>query len=91
GPALGDETLYRYEGNVLPYDPTAGWSQNNPCEDPCVESLDSGHFVLTWPDGWDLVNYSYWIAQPPDDPPPRSGWSGSSNPTTSGWIVRIVT
>ncbi|UCE61266.1 MAG: hypothetical protein JSU63_05850 [Phycisphaerales bacterium] len=86
GPALGDETLYRYEGNVLPYDPTAGWNQNNPCEDPCVESLDSGHFVLTWPDGYDFANYSYWIAQPPDDPPPPPFWVEWTFESDHEWV-----
>ncbi len=55
GTALADEPLYRYEGNVLPYDPSAGWL-NGLCEDPCSESLEDGHFVLRWPFTGDLVN-----------------------------------
>ncbi len=68
--ARADETLYRYEGNVLPYDEFAGWRVFDPCEDPCSESLEDGHFVLRWPQGGDLANYQYSIADPPEPPPP---------------------
>ena len=34
GFAVADETLYRYEGDVHPLDPSAGWEEFNPCEPP---------------------------------------------------------
>ncbi len=34
-----DETLYRYEGNVLPYEAAAGWQVFDPCEPPCSEAV----------------------------------------------------
>ena len=34
---LADETLYRYEGDVVPYDISAGWEIFNPCEDLCSD------------------------------------------------------
>ncbi len=42
--ALADETLYRYEGDVHPTDESAGWVVGNLCDDPCVESVEDGHF-----------------------------------------------
>ena len=68
--AVADETLYRYEGDVLPYDESAGWLIADACEDECTESLEKGHFVLHWTEARDLVNNHYWIAQPPEEPPP---------------------
>ena len=76
GPTLADETLYRYEGDILPYDASAGWEIFSPCEPPCSESLEGGHFVLFWAEADDLANYSYLIAQAPDAPPLRFGWNG---------------
>ncbi len=69
-PVFADEALYRYEGDVLPYDPQAGWAVYDPCEGPCSESVVDGRFVLHWADASNLVNYNYWIAQPPQAPPP---------------------
>jgi len=69
GLCLADDVLYRYEGDVLPYDPSAGW-MDGLCEYPCSESLENGHFVLRWPEAADLANYTYVISWPPDDPPP---------------------
>jgi hypothetical protein len=69
-PALADETLYRYEGEVVPYDESAGWLIADPCEGPCAESLQDGHFVLTWIDVGDVANYHLWIAHGDDTPPP---------------------
>jgi len=71
---LADETLYRYEGDVLPYDESAGWEIFNPCEDPCSESLENGRFVLRWAHPADAVNYHLWIARPEDPPPPPMLW-----------------
>ena len=51
-PASADETLFRYEGNVLPYDESLPefdrWLIFNPCEEPCSASLEDGHFILRW-------------------------------------------
>ena len=58
------------DGDVLPYDAAAGWVIADPCEAPCDESLDGGHFVNHWAEVGDLVNYHYWIAREPDAPPP---------------------
>jgi len=69
-----DETLYRYEGNVVPYDESAGWDIFNPCEDPCSESVEDGRFVLRWAHPNDLVNYNFLIAAPGDPPPPSTLW-----------------
>ncbi len=64
----GDDLLYRYEGDVLPYDPSAGWLDGL-CEDTCHESLENGYFVLRWPEVGDSAAYTYVIAQPPVAPP----------------------
>ncbi|MBU0716711.1 MAG: thrombospondin type 3 repeat-containing protein [Planctomycetes bacterium] len=69
-PALADEVLYRYEGDVLPYDPSAGWLVGNPCEGVCSESLEDGHFKLLWTGPTDPVLYHYTIAHAPDPAPP---------------------
>ena len=66
----GDDFLYRYEGDVLPHDPSAGWEIFQPCESPCTESLEPGHFLLFWPVAGSLTNYGFRIAEPQDVPPP---------------------
>lgn len=66
-----DELLYRYEGDVLPYDPAAGWLIVDPCDPPCSESLADGSFILSWPVASDVANYLFWITQAPDEPPDR--------------------
>jgi len=66
---LADDVIYTYEGDVLPYDESAGWEVFNPCEPPCTESLEGGHFVLRWPEAEDLAHYSYLIAGVSDVPP----------------------
>ena len=96
GQARGDEILYQYEGNVLPYDPGAGWVIADPCEGPaCSESIVSGEFRLTWESG-DVANYHYWIAQPPTPSPEPPFWvewrfrSDSPKPSThSGCDGRV--
>ncbi len=67
---FADESLYRYEGNVLPYDASAGWTIANPCEDECNELLENGHFVLFWPTPGDNTNYNLEIARSRVPPPP---------------------
>ena len=58
---LADETLYRYEGDVHPLDPSTGWVIGNPCGPPCSEFIEDGHFVFFWPVAGDLVYYAYII------------------------------
>ncbi|MCH8147144.1 MAG: hypothetical protein IH987_04010 [Planctomycetes bacterium] len=65
-----DETLYRYEGDVHPLDPSAGWVMGNPCDPPCSEFLEDGHFVRFWSEADDFASYGFRITQPPDAPPP---------------------
>ena len=72
--ASADETLYRYEGDVLPYDASAGWEIFNFCEAPCSESLQDGHFVLQWPEAGDFVNYNLLFGSEPEVPPPPTLW-----------------
>ena len=75
-----DETLHRYEGNVHPLDPSTGWVMGNPCDPPCSDFLEDGHFVRLWTEAADYASYAFWIAQPPDTPPTRCGSSGASAP-----------
>lgn len=79
--ARGDELLYRYEADVVPYDESAGWG-NGLCDGPCSESLANGYFILTFAGGGDLPNYILRISlDPVEDPPPnRCGWSGVTDP-----------
>ena len=70
---LADETLYRYEGDVPPSDPSAGWEEFNPCDPPCSEFLEDGHFVRLWSVTGDHTNYDKRIAVPPTPPPRRCG------------------
>ena len=73
--ARADEVLYSYDGDVVPYDPSAGWEVSHPCEPPCAESIVDGHFVLTWndPPYQGRANYFLYIADPGATPPPRTG------------------
>lgn len=67
--ARADELLYSYNGDVLPYEPSAGWL-NGTCENSCFESIENGHFVLRWPTLRDWPTYFYRVTQPPKTPPP---------------------
>lgn len=70
-PTFGDELLHNYNGDVLPYDPTAGWLIANPCEDVCHESLEDGAFTLRWDDDKsDRALYTVRVSESPDPPPP---------------------
>jgi hypothetical protein len=73
-PGVADDLLYRYEGDVVPYDESAGWLDGR-CEDPCSESVEDGHFVLRWPEAGDLANYTYIISNDLGEPPlPETLW-----------------
>ena len=69
-PALADDTLYRYEGDVSPCDESTGWVCGNPCDPPCSDSVEDGHYVLRFAGGGDLANYALIIASPETPPPP---------------------
>jgi len=74
GRACADGVIHRYEGNVLPYDPSAGWENGNPCEPACSESIEDGHLVVRWPYASDSVGYRRWIAREPNTTPPPTLW-----------------
>ena len=67
---FADEVLYRYEGDVLPYDPSEGWIVAHACEDPCSESLADGHFILHWSDCCGLAHYHRNITDLGEEQPP---------------------
>jgi hypothetical protein len=69
GASRADVTSYRYEGDVLPYDPSAGWEVFNPCEPPCAESVEDGHFVIRWPEIGDFFQHTYFMADAPGQLP----------------------
>ncbi len=77
--SFADDLLYRYEGDVLPYDESAGWIIANPCESPCSESLESGHFILHWDRPADPVNYHLTIEDSTLSPILWVEWRFSSN------------
>ncbi len=69
--ARPDEALYRFEGDMLPYDPTAGWLVFAVCDVDCTELVANGHFILEWAaDGRDTVAYAFRIADNPELLPP---------------------
>ena len=72
--SLADDVLYRYEGQVLPYDKSAGWLIFDACEEECSESVENGHLVLEWIGG-ESVNYTYIISNDAGEPPvPPTLW-----------------
>ncbi len=60
-----DDVLYRYEGNVIPTDPSEGWLLFDPCDPPCSESIENGHLVFRWTQAANIVNYTKVITEPP--------------------------
>jgi hypothetical protein len=74
GSGMADELLCRYEGDVLPYDESAGWQVFRACTSPCTESLVDGRFVLSWPVPNRRVNYHHDIAWAPTTSPPPTLW-----------------
>ncbi len=67
-----DDVLHRYEGDVLPYDESAGWIVPNACEGACTDALEDGRYVARWFDmaTGDNFYYHHWIARAPEAPPP---------------------
>lgn len=90
-PTLGDQLIYQYEGDVLPTDPSAGWTAI-PCVPPsCIARLEGGHFVLEFPPvGVDFANHNFQLDAVTGEIPPTLWveWSYRSNvprnPTDSG-------
>jgi len=78
---IADDVLYSYDGDMMPYAEGAGWALGSPCEPPCTESVEDGHFVLRWSETEDFANYDYTIAGVSEDPPPTLWveWSFRSN------------
>ena len=75
GVCPADDVLYRYEGNVSPCDESAGWICGNPCEDPCSDSVENGHYVLRWTQPADSVGYALIISNDLGEPPlPPTLW-----------------
>ncbi|MDO8632112.1 MAG: hypothetical protein Q7R41_16635 [Phycisphaerales bacterium] len=69
-PARADDLLFRYEGDSLPYNFNPAWGIADPCDPPCSEAIENGHFLLFWPYAGNIANYYYRIARPPNLPPP---------------------
>jgi len=67
--SYADDVVYRYEGDVLAYDASAGWIPSV-CQYPCRERLENGRFVLSWAHAADHVQYLYRVTVPPETPPP---------------------
>ena len=71
--ARADETLFRYEGDVHPLDPSAGWRIGSRCEPPCSEFMEDGHFVFFWSEAAEFASYDLSIARAPEPPPHAVG------------------
>lgn len=70
---FADGLVYRYEGEVLPTDPAAGWSDADPCINECTQSVQDGLFILSWDGGVQRINYVHNIVEAPT-PPPETLW-----------------
>lgn len=69
--ARGDEVVYSYEGDALPYEPGVGWiTTSNLCDLPCEEFLGDGTFGLFYSVPNDAARYFHRIAEPGQAPPP---------------------
>ena len=53
-----DNVLYRYEGDVLPYDESAGWQVFDEYDNACTESIQDGHFLNSRTGFGSLTNYT---------------------------------
>ncbi len=78
---LADETLYRFDADVTPCDSSAGWICGNPCDPPCSDSVEDGHYVLRFASGGDQANYDLTITSTGEPQPPTLWveWRFSSN------------
>jgi hypothetical protein len=67
--ARGDEVLYRYNGDVLPFDSGAGWDIFDACDPQsgCMQRIEDGHFVIDWTMGGDVMNLDHPFIDPPGD------------------------
>lgn len=63
--AVADDVLYRYDGEVPPYDTSAGWLIGDACEDSCVDEVTEGAFILNWKSAGDRAVYWYNLPQSP--------------------------
>lgn len=68
--ACADQVVYRYEANVLPDDPSEAWVVADACDPPCTESITNQKLRLVWAQADNTVNYTKFIAQPPQQEPP---------------------
>ena len=84
--AAADDLLHRYEGDVLPYAPGAGWVINRACEGGCSESLKDGHLVVIFVKqavaGAFLYNYLKPIAGIGEPNPSRCGLKWDTVPSS---------
>ncbi|MBN4058928.1 hypothetical protein JYU10_00495 [bacterium AH-315-J04] len=85
---VADELLYSYEGDVVPWDPSAGWRIAQACEGFCTPSVDNGHFVMDWVDGGSRSHFDIVISNAIDEPDDPSTlwveWRFRSNHLFSG-------
>ena len=70
---IGDELIYRYEGDMAPGDRSADWLVIDECGGTCSEAIAKGHFSLAWVEPSDLAYYHLWIARS-GEPAPVSLW-----------------
>ena len=49
--SVADEIKYRYEGDVLPETPGAGWWSGAPCIEECTPSIEDDALVMRWEGG----------------------------------------
>ncbi len=64
----GDEALYRFEGNVFPFDESAGWRVGRRCQNACSETIGTGAFKITWPEDAEVMGHSYRITTDAGEP-----------------------
>lgn len=76
GPSIarGDDLIYRYDGDVLPWDPSAGFLIDS-CAPDCVETVEDGGLVIRWEQAPEFVQYFRWFGDTPDDAPPAPFWA----------------
>ena len=70
---LGDDIIHRYEGDVLPYDESAGW-MGVPCEEVCEESVGDGRLSILWPQAAEWHTYLNLVSHDGSPPAPTTLW-----------------